>query len=182
MHFTPKVSVKTSCSTAPSTRSSSSGGRAWKRSPVAPSHWSFSGEPPWAGAASLRLRLRQRQPCSCLWKETSSLGALPWREVTTCGGAGGCLLPLLVPTWICPTRPGHTPGTACSSDLSCVKTPHSAAQDVLSEQLGPVHGVTLGLLGVGTAPVSLAVGADIPRARGPRGEATRREATVSFMT
>lgn len=44
VRFTQKASIRTSCFTAPSTRSSSSGARAWRLSPRAPSRWSCSSE------------------------------------------------------------------------------------------------------------------------------------------
>ena len=63
MLSTRRASTRTSYFMAPSIRSLSSGGRAWKQSPVAPSHWSCSSE--W-GAVWCRVRgvLPGRQPCS----------------------------------------------------------------------------------------------------------------------
>ena len=121
---------------APSIRSSSSGGRAWKQSPAAPSHWSCSSE--W-GAVRCRGRGGQPggQPCSAGPSSRESGGLVG----VVVPGAGGVLLTGL--GWVLFFLPG-----LCSSVPGCGRRPllcDSPAQSLKQSCPRLVLGVMWGL-------------------------------------
>lgn len=75
---TLKASTRTSCSMAPSTPSSSSGAKAWRRSPGAPSRWSFSGES--SPRPACRLLPRVGDACCAGRSVRCPQPAAPWRD------------------------------------------------------------------------------------------------------